>query len=356
LIPPWSPCGRAVSLLRSCYTTQARFFREDERTTEIRWFFTAPDAPFVDNSGPWDSRNWDSDPKGLGELGEVVGAERKWSNGTPPADFRGSAVFCGTPEQWRNGEALPPAVPVPVDQFGVPLCCAVETLPLPQPFVRFRSEELPVVPDGTEVTVWKGAPGTTFTATAAPGRPVPTLTTDPVSGKRGLNFVAYPTASLMDWRMEGYEADFAFYLVVKPPPSATGDPVPGPELEGTDGEGFTLTGSQWTVKVGADLRSQFTTALQPDKVQVVTFARKNGIVTLSIDGILVGSEPGLAGLLFLTFISAALSTGLSDKPVWVSEIDLYDEGLTTEQDSEVLKGLFEEYKIDKPFPGSIFLG
>src|SRR5262249_45001751 len=156
---------------------------------------------------------------------------------------------------------------------------------LPHPFVRFTSDGLPVVPDGTEVSVWHGAPGTTFTATAAPGRPVPTLTTDPVSGRRGLNFVAYPTASLMDWRMERYEGDFAFYLVVKPPPSPVADPVPGPELQGTDGEGFTLTGDQWTVQIGSDFRSQGTVALKPDVVQVVSFHRKGGTIILAVDGV-----------------------------------------------------------------------
>src|SRR5207249_4742156 len=99
-----------------------RFYRDDPRTCRVRWFFVSPRSPFVSFANSSVSSNWDSDPKGLDGIGEVSAEPHPWSHGRPPAVFQ-EGIFCGTREQWSQGQPLPPAIPTPVDADGVPLCC-----------------------------------------------------------------------------------------------------------------------------------------------------------------------------------------------------------------------------------------
>ena len=99
-----------------------RFYRDDPRTCRVRWFFVSPRSPFVSFANSFVSSNWDSDPKGLDGIGEVSAEPHPWSHGRPPAVFQ-EGIFCGTREQWSQGQPLPPAIPTPVDADGVPLCC-----------------------------------------------------------------------------------------------------------------------------------------------------------------------------------------------------------------------------------------
>jgi hypothetical protein len=113
----------AVDRVRSCYSTDCRFYTGDTRTATIVWYFVDKDTPYLPFPTPFRSRNWcPSEPIDPDGLGEVIDAVRPYRTGQNPGDSLGTAS-CGTADQWRNGQLLPPATPTPVDQFGTPLCC-----------------------------------------------------------------------------------------------------------------------------------------------------------------------------------------------------------------------------------------
>lgn len=103
-----------------------RFYSEDPRTVDVQWYFVDDDTPFIPYSTPFRSLEWMPD-NALGvynDLGEDYLAERVWVNGENPGNAVGRAgQLCGTADQWRNGQPLPPVVPTPVNAVGTPLCC-----------------------------------------------------------------------------------------------------------------------------------------------------------------------------------------------------------------------------------------
>jgi hypothetical protein len=82
---PVQACGCGVDLLRSCYTTAARFFSEDPETqVMIRWFFCDEDAKALPYPTSFNSSNWDS-VKGIDpDVGELRSVKKKWVDGSPP--------------------------------------------------------------------------------------------------------------------------------------------------------------------------------------------------------------------------------------------------------------------------------
>lgn len=95
-------CRSFVSLLRSCYSTTARFFRDDlSIVTPITWHFTCEGAKWVGFENVFNARTWYGGTEGWPLLGEVEGASRQWSNGS-------GGCFAlpqpqGTADQWLNG-------------------------------------------------------------------------------------------------------------------------------------------------------------------------------------------------------------------------------------------------------------
>jgi hypothetical protein len=95
-------CGTFVSLLRSCYATTARMFRDDLTIeTEITWEFTDPNAKWCGFSNVFNARTWYDGQEDWPELGEIEGAPRIWVDGSG-ACFSGRGPF-GTEDQWDNG-------------------------------------------------------------------------------------------------------------------------------------------------------------------------------------------------------------------------------------------------------------
>ena len=123
MTPPWSPCGLAVDLLRSCYSTDMAFYSGDlTQTCKVHWYFVEEGTPFLDFYHTFGSGNWADQTQDWPGVGEVLGAARPWRDGSTVGDAPG-LVECGTLDQWQNGQPEPPATPVPVDQFGTPICC-----------------------------------------------------------------------------------------------------------------------------------------------------------------------------------------------------------------------------------------
>ena len=138
-MPDWSPCGRGVDLLRSCYETDMRFFTDDTRTTRVQWYFVDDPGNVLPFPTAFYSRNWDdlrpdTDPV----LGEQPGASRPWRDGTPQFPVAAGSDACGTAAQFLDGEA-DPGPPPPVNVYGGPACC-----PLPaEPFMHFSCRRCP---------------------------------------------------------------------------------------------------------------------------------------------------------------------------------------------------------------------
>jgi hypothetical protein len=123
-----------VDFLRSAYRTRVRFFSESEELTEVQWYFCKAGAAELPLLTPFRSLNWDIDYLGgLGPLGEVRGEARPWVNGSQVGNSLASN-FCGTADQWHEGQPNPPSDPVPVDSTGTLLCCDRAGI-VPPPFV-----------------------------------------------------------------------------------------------------------------------------------------------------------------------------------------------------------------------------
>lgn len=119
----------AMDMLRSCYSTNMRFFSDQPTTqTKVLWYFVDDFTPFFPYRTVFNSANWDND-KGIHHpLGEVRGASRPWRSGMPPGLYTGDH-FCGTPAMFMQGVPVP--IPVIRLNNGQPVCCGG---PLPDGF------------------------------------------------------------------------------------------------------------------------------------------------------------------------------------------------------------------------------
>lgn len=116
------PCSRFVSLIRSCYSTTMRFFRDDlSIETSVDWYFTEPDAKWIGLSNVFNSRNWYGGTIDWPLLGEVEGADRPWRDGSglPVGDLGPY----GTADQWDDGAYVADALEeTPCPGPPPPLC------------------------------------------------------------------------------------------------------------------------------------------------------------------------------------------------------------------------------------------
>jgi hypothetical protein len=97
-------------LLRSCYSTTARFFKDDT-TVElpIQWYFTDPGAEWIGKQNVFNARTWyGDDPSQWPLLGEVQGAPRTWVDGAVPCVS--SLGPFGSDDQWDHGALLSDAL------------------------------------------------------------------------------------------------------------------------------------------------------------------------------------------------------------------------------------------------------
>src|SRR6516162_1580304 len=110
-----------VDLLRSCYKTKARFFRDSDELRTIRWYFAPPGAKFFPFPVAINSRNWDSDKTTLLSVGEDPDSKRIYDLGRAPPGVVG-LDFSGTEEDFSSG-ALSTEDPLQRNADGVPCAC-----------------------------------------------------------------------------------------------------------------------------------------------------------------------------------------------------------------------------------------
>lgn len=92
-------------MLRSCYETEMRLCADEAiPPVKVRWFFVPENAPTLPYLTPFNSLNWHSPKDGdIGPLGEVVGAERTWRDGSDINSRIGSPPR-GTASQFLHGD------------------------------------------------------------------------------------------------------------------------------------------------------------------------------------------------------------------------------------------------------------
>ncbi len=148
-----NPCGCAVDMLRSCYTSPMNFFSDCVAPVTVRWFFCEPGAlalPFATAfaSSIWDNEfTWNSC---IGENQQLYA--HKYSNGHTPRSVN-SRTPCGNAFHFAQGfpkNTFAPALNWPLprtpatsllwgsslqpgvivyDSQGIPLCCGFPNAP-----------------------------------------------------------------------------------------------------------------------------------------------------------------------------------------------------------------------------------
>lgn len=122
-----------MDLVRSCYKTKVRFFKDSDIEVSIRWFFCNPTAKLLGIYSRFSSGNWASQRDSWPGPGEVLGASREWSDGETPQWAIGQR-HCGTGAQWADGPVFDPSFNAGIQPSGQPLCCGKDTGPtLPCP-------------------------------------------------------------------------------------------------------------------------------------------------------------------------------------------------------------------------------
>lgn len=143
-----------MDLLRSCYKTKMRFFRDTEDLTNVEWYFVPDDSPLIGVVTPFCSTNWCQEPGPPDGIGEVP-FDRAYSNGNGNPGGQ-SGRRCGSPEVWLRGLSLPPPVPVVLDSAGRLACCLPrmpEVLPTAALRLLLNSGEL-TQPAMSSVGLW----------------------------------------------------------------------------------------------------------------------------------------------------------------------------------------------------------
>ena len=118
-------------MIRSCKTSQMRFYTNPAAgSATVKWYFVPDGTPFVTFPTPFNNSDWDNEPRGGRTLGETDPSTRgAYYNGADTTNAAGTGPPCGTADQWLNGQPEPPAVPTPLNAYGVPSCCTGKASP-----------------------------------------------------------------------------------------------------------------------------------------------------------------------------------------------------------------------------------
>lgn len=111
-----------MDLLRSCYTTEMRFFNDNPLAIKVQWYFARPLAMPFPEPHLFGSGNWASDRFFWPGPGEVLGAARPYSDGSIGNWFEGQR-FAGPLKGFTEGTEYP-GVPLNASETGG--CCACD--------------------------------------------------------------------------------------------------------------------------------------------------------------------------------------------------------------------------------------
>lgn len=117
----FSPCGRVMDYLRSCYSTQMRYEAGDPtKVATVRWYFADPNQKGLSYPHCFGSLIWFSG-QGNPLVGEVEGAKRVYAKGQKVGNPTTCAMTAPA-DWWINGQ--PPGTPaLATAADGTPLIC-----------------------------------------------------------------------------------------------------------------------------------------------------------------------------------------------------------------------------------------
>lgn len=111
-----------MDVVRTCSKRLCRFFYDDTREIQIKWYRSPVNAKCFPTAHKWGHLAWYSQPWLAEGVGEVYDAKEKWSNGFTPPSATGQRFF-GLLTNFQNGASFDPAVDVQRDQWGLALDC-----------------------------------------------------------------------------------------------------------------------------------------------------------------------------------------------------------------------------------------
>lgn len=112
-----------MAYLRSCYSTQARFFYDSTHTDTIVWYWAAEGAPRFSGRHTFYPLSFSGGSTFPGSVvGEQVGSPRPWRDGSNPV-APASGVLDGIPSQFYLGQSVSDPGIERTD-FGIPVNCA----------------------------------------------------------------------------------------------------------------------------------------------------------------------------------------------------------------------------------------
>ena len=152
-----------MDLLRSCYTTEMRFWQDRPDSVPVRWFWADEDAQVFPGYHRFASGNW-ATPYGKWEgPGEVQDAPREWNDGANPG--LSGQKFCGPQSSYEHGSPWP-GKPLHANAEGLCPCC-VPVIPACNVYYGTLPGTLyaKILSVTSNVAFTAGTPGQTFTLT-----------------------------------------------------------------------------------------------------------------------------------------------------------------------------------------------
>ena len=112
-----------MDIFRAAYSTDCVFNRDSDLTAKIVWYEANEDAKPLPFFSAVCNLDWEIDPWQQQHVGEVYGAERKYSPGKRKPGT-GLGGYCGDPLDFEEGghedDSLPPVI---YGSNGLPACC-----------------------------------------------------------------------------------------------------------------------------------------------------------------------------------------------------------------------------------------
>lgn len=125
MMPPLYPCGLAVDMLRSGYTSTFTWYQgRSDLKSRVAWVRVPRDTAFVPYPTTFCSQNWDDVHPGIESAVGEVSEGRVWSGYGTPITAPGPDAPCGNAALWLSGAPDPaPLMPSAVPVAWVPACC-----------------------------------------------------------------------------------------------------------------------------------------------------------------------------------------------------------------------------------------
>lgn len=165
---PINPCGMAMDLLRACYTTEMRFWKDNNLSVPIQWFFCDENAKDFPAHQLFGSGNWASPYGAWKGPGEVEDVPRPFFSGVNPG--LSGQKFCGPLKGFTEGTTFP-GIPLHANGAGLTPCCRPDIIPPCNVIVSLLPEVLyaRIVFVTSNLISPLGQVGDEFTMTRIPG-------------------------------------------------------------------------------------------------------------------------------------------------------------------------------------------